>query len=90
MKPSPQVTTIKIPLPAGTVNLLDPQIILRMQARGFLQNIQEAGRYAPRNPAEARLAEQRLQDANRFFDEHPDLLEEMQNPSHLRPAVEDL
>jgi hypothetical protein len=37
-KPSPTVTTIKIPVPAGTVNLLDPKVIERMAKRGAEQN----------------------------------------------------
>lgn len=32
------VTTIKIPVPAGTVNLLDPKVIERMNKRGAEQN----------------------------------------------------
>jgi hypothetical protein len=39
--PQPDVQTITIPVPAGTVNLLDPEVIARMQERGAEQNAAE-------------------------------------------------
>jgi hypothetical protein len=72
------MTTVAIPIPKGQIDLLDSAVQLREQARGCWQTIQEAGRYASPNPAEARLAEQRIHSANEFFEQHPEMLKEMQ------------
>lgn len=40
-KPIPCVETITIPVPEGTVNLLDPEVIAREVARGEAQNAAE-------------------------------------------------